>query len=112
MSITRLYTGDDGQAHFEDIELPEGEGAVFTIPVKEGSKLVINQRKERELDYHIIPYRNFLLVLSGKFECGVGDGSKRTLEPGDILLAEDLSGQGHTAKYVAPFVSLNVPLGD
>jgi hypothetical protein len=28
-------------------------------------------------------------------ECTIGDGTKRRLGPGDILLAEDFTGQGH-----------------
>ena len=107
MSITRLYSGDDGQAHFEDIEIPQGVGAVYTIPIKPGTNLTIYRREEKERGFHTIPYPDFLLVLSGKFECSVGDGTKRTLEPGDLLLAEDLTGQGHTSKYIGPFTSLN-----
>ena len=107
MSVTRLYSGNDGQAHFEDIEVPEGEGAVYTIQIKPGTNLTIYRRKERERDFHIIPYPDFLLVLSGRFVCSVGDGTTRTLDPGDLLLAEDLTGQGHTSKYIGDFVSLN-----
>ncbi len=33
-------------------------------------------------------------------EIVVGDGSSRVLGPGDILLAEDLDGQGHISRSV------------
>ena len=43
---------------------------------------------------------------TGKCFCGaveieVGDGTKRILGTGDILLAEDTTGQGHISRAVA-----------
>ena len=43
-------------------------------------------------------------------EIGIGDGTKRTLNPGDILQVEDLTGQGHTTRSVGNRVSASVPL--
>ena len=42
----------------------------------------------------------------------IGDGSVRRLGPGDILIAEDLSGQGHATREVGPDarVAVFVPL--
>jgi hypothetical protein len=42
----------------------------------------------------------------------IGDGSVRRLGPGDILIAEDLSGQGHATREVGPEarISVFVPL--
>ena len=38
----------------------------------------------------------------------IGDGTKRRLGPGDVLVAEDLTGKGHIARGVGeePRVSL------
>jgi hypothetical protein len=43
-------------------------------------------------------------------EIGVGDGTKRSLGPGDILMAEDLTGHGHTTLAVGDRVTVSVPL--
>jgi hypothetical protein len=43
-------------------------------------------------------------------EIGVGDGTKRMFNPGDILQVEDLTGQGHTTRSVGNRVSVSVPL--
>jgi hypothetical protein len=39
--------------------------------------------------------------LDGGVEIEVGDGTKRILRAGDILLAEDTTGQGHISRAVA-----------
>ena len=36
----------------------------------------------------------------GQMEVGVGDGTVRRFGPGDAVLFEDLTGQGHTARTV------------
>ena len=46
---------------------------------------------------------------SGTVEIGIGDGSARTFGAGDVFLAEDLTGQGHTAlpkNWVRAFIHL------
>jgi hypothetical protein len=45
-------------------------------------------------------------------EIETGLGEKRVLGPGDVLVAEDLTGKGHITRSVgvAPRVSLAVPL--
>jgi hypothetical protein len=51
-------------------------------------------------------------MLSGVTEIEIGDGSKRQLERGDVLVAEDLTGQGHITRSVGQEarVSLAMPL--
>jgi hypothetical protein len=40
------------------------------------------------------------MLSGGQVEIEVGDGSKRRLGPGDVLLAEDTSGRGHRSRAV------------
>lgn len=94
MKITRVYTGADGQSHFEEIEvetskLQPGDGIVF----REGTPDAVNQ-------WHRAPRRQYVINLSGETEIEIGDGTKRRFGPGDILLAEDTSGQGHISRDV------------
>jgi hypothetical protein len=51
--------------------------------------------------------------LTGAVDIEIGDGTVRRLGPGDILIAEDLTGQGHGTREVGPEprVSIFVPLG-
>jgi gentisate 1,2-dioxygenase len=52
--------------------------------------------------------------LSGTAEFEAADGTKVQMEPGDILVAEDLTGHGHIARSLGdtPRASLAVPLAD
>ena len=94
MNITRLYTGTDGQSHFDDIEvesgiLHPGDGIIF----RDATPDHVNS-------WHRAPRRQYVINLSGETEIEIGDGSKRRFGPGDILLAEDTSGQGHISRDV------------
>jgi len=55
-------------------------------------------------------YRELKVALSGQMEIGIGDGSNRLLDPGDILQVEDLTGQGHTTRSVGERISASVAL--
>ncbi len=55
-------------------------------------------------------YRELKVALSGQMETGIGDGSKRIFNPGDILQVEDLTGQGHTTRSVGERISASVAL--
>ena len=99
MRVTRIYTGDDGQSHFEDLHVPLPPGAETQlsdlVPLK-GVMFRQNQPGWR-LDYHPAPRRQFVVTLSGRVEVGCGDGTARVFGPGDVMLADDLTGQGHTS---------------
>ena len=51
-------------------------------------------------DWHNASRRQFLIVIKGKMEIVVGDGSQRQFGPGDVLLAEDTTGRGHISRAV------------
>ena len=109
--IVRIYTGDDGQSHFEDLD-------AFTEPVrriatKPGEDLVFRRSPENSFsDWHNPSRRQYLFVLDGRLEVSVKDGSTRQFKAGDVLLAEDLTGQGHVTKSVGgayTSVSMGIP---
>ncbi len=95
--IIRLYTGEDGQAQFEDLNMPAGEAE--TVALKSGGEMIFRSFPDGSFsDWHTGPQRQYVIVLSGQMEIGIGDGTKRMLNPGDILQVEDLTGQGHTTQ--------------
>ena len=67
---------------------------------------------ERSNPWHYAPGRACAITLSGAVEIEIGDGTKRILGPGDILIAEDLTGQGHYTREVGsePRITVFVPL--
>ena len=95
--IVRLFTGDDGQSHFEDMEAPTEE--VHRVATKPGEDLVFRRSAENSFsDWHHPSRRQYLFVIEGSMEVTVGDGTTRQFHTGDVLLAEDLTGQGHVTK--------------
>lgn len=107
--ITRLWTSEDGQARFEDLNVPAGE--TETIALKAGADMTFRSFPDGSFsDWHTAPRIQYVIVLSGQMEIGIGDGTKRMFNPGDILQVEDLTGQGHTTRSVGNRVSASVPL--
>jgi hypothetical protein len=110
--IARIYTGDDGQTHFEDLNIPAGE--IENIAVAAGADIVFRRfPADYFSDWHCAPRRQYIIILSGQMEIGIGDGTKRSFGPGDVLLADDMTGQGHTtASLGEPRVSATVAIAD
>ena len=109
--FVRIYSGEDGQSHFEELELPTGP--VGRSPVQAATGISFRHSEPGDfMDWHNAPQRQYVITLSGQVEIGIGDGTVRRLGPGDVLLAEDLTGRGHTTRNVGdgPRVSVAIPL--
>jgi hypothetical protein len=50
---------------------------------------------------HRAPRRQLVIYLSGLTEVECGDGAKRQFRPGDMLLADDTTGEGHITRDLA-----------
>ncbi len=104
--ITRVYTGDDGESHFEELEVDltagdrAGIGRLSELWPATG--VVFRETgPEYDLDWHQAPRRQLVVMLSGGgVEIEVGSGERRRLRAGDILLAEDTSGRGHRSRAI------------
>ncbi len=113
MRITRVYTGDDDQSHFETIDVPLGKSRYGSLSELFEAEGVIFRETPAggELDFHNAPRRQFVVTLSGEVEIECGDGATRRLGAGEILLADDTTGQGHiTRDLEGPRRSLFIPL--
>jgi hypothetical protein len=108
MLYTRVYTGHDGETHFEDADTA-GEairalesdlvGIVSeTFPV---SGVYFREVLEESSPVpHNAPYPLFIVGLRGTFSVEVSDGQIREFPPGSVLLVEDTTGKGHTTRRV------------
>jgi quercetin dioxygenase-like cupin family protein len=95
----RLWTGDDGNSHFEegviDIEpgqrgdMLSGRMAATTISFEETAPGGV-------FAWHRAPIRQLVITLSGTLDFQTRDGSHFLIRPGEILLAEDTVGSGHS----------------
>jgi quercetin dioxygenase-like cupin family protein len=110
VQIVRVYAGNDGESHFEDLT-PE-QFARIVNNVGDGD-IVLNSRPAGpDSDYHNPPRLQYVVNLSGIAEFEVADGTVKRLNPGDVLIAEDITGHGHIARSIGSEfrVSLAVPL--
>jgi quercetin dioxygenase-like cupin family protein len=98
VAIIRIFTGEDGESQFEEIEpsshpLLRSPQPTLEIEFKPMPVGYFN-------DWHTAPCRQYVISLSGEMEVGIGDGSVRRFRPGDVLLADDLTGRGHTTRTI------------
>lgn len=102
MKVLRVYTGDDERSHFEDLEIPEEETASgWMTGWLDAVGLAFRRTPPSQpMDFHRAPRRQLMLVLYGALEVECGDGSVRRIGPGELLLADDLTGQGHISREV------------
>jgi len=116
-TITRLYTGADGQSHAEDTEIgwrPAQLRAELndTESVKATAAQFLRWPRGFVWQGHPASKRQYVVILSGRGVVEVADGKKVQLAPGRVLLAEDVTGKGHTTRVGAgeDLVMLLVPL--
>ena len=101
IQITRIYSDNNGDSHFEDIEMPlndQGDIGFLSdkIPVKE---IIFRKVKpDYDYDFHHAPQKQYILLLDGDIEIETSLGEKRTFKGGDILLLEDTWGKGHKTR--------------
>jgi hypothetical protein len=114
-AIVRLHAGADGQSHFEDVEVrfePGGDRSESAELIPGSGMIVRRFEADRTNPWHHAPGRYAVFTLCGSVDISVGDGSTRRLGPGQVLIAEDLAGQGHETREVGPEprVSVFIPL--
>ena len=100
MKLPRIYTGEDNQSHFEELDLPLLPDRRATSAWVSGSMAFGESPVLAPQDWHHAPRRQLVAVLSGALEVEVGDCSKRHFGVGDFFLADDLTGQGHKTQDV------------
>jgi len=95
----RIWTGDDGNSHFE-------EGVIDLEPGQRGDELsgrmaatTISFQETASggaFAWHTAPVRQLVITLSGTLDFQTREGEHFLIHPGDILLAEDTVGSGHS----------------
>jgi mannose-6-phosphate isomerase-like protein (cupin superfamily) len=108
MRIKRVVAGPDGKSRLDVIELP--------IVSAEPGKSLYSRLHATDvelgygapgafIDWHRVTTPRIWILLQGSWEFGTGDGKIHRLEAGDIVLAADTAGQGHTSRNVGAVAS-------
>ena len=115
MRIHNLYTDESGESHFRDIDIEwveerRGSRLSARYPVK--SLMFRETPADYKLDWHPAPWRQYIVNLDGGVKITASDGEARTINAGEILLVEDITGKGHKSQSVdgKPRHSLFIPV--
>jgi quercetin dioxygenase-like cupin family protein len=95
----RIWTGDDRNSHFEEgiIDLEPGlRGDVLSSKTETTTISFEETASGGTFAWHTAPVRQLVITLSGTLDFQTRDGEHFLIRPGDILLAEDTIGSGHS----------------
>jgi quercetin dioxygenase-like cupin family protein len=95
----RLWTGDDGNSHFEEgfIDVKAGQrGDVLSGKMATTTVAFEETASGGAFAWHTAPVRQLVITLRGTLDFQTRDGEHFLIRPGDILLAEDTAGSGHS----------------
>jgi hypothetical protein len=114
--ITRIFSDDSGESHFEDIKIPLKESGEigFLSEIQAVSGIIFRKvNPHYDFDFHQAPARQYIILQDGSIEIETSLGEKRTFEAGNVLLVEDTFGKGHRTRNLKEavrssiFVTLN-----
>jgi hypothetical protein len=120
VSVTRLFTGSDGQTHAEEIQdirlTPDAarSGLEASDDIKVKGLQFARTSPGWVRDWHVAERHQYIVTLRGIGEIELAGGRKIALEPGSIVLAEDSTGKGHISRTIGTEdrIALNIQLAD
>lgn len=117
MHYFRIYADQDGETHFEDLEIQvnqPGNGSDLSEIIPASGVIFRHSRADQFIDWHPAPRRQFVITLSGRAEVEASDGEIRQIGPGTIMLADDTTGKGHITRGIGTEdrLSIFIPLAD
>lgn len=103
VKVTRLYTGQDNESHFQEIQIPvKDAGGIggLSETLKATGVIFRTMPTDYDVDWHNTDTRQYVVIVSGAVEMEIGSGEKRIFQQGDIVLSEDKTGRGHKSRSV------------
>jgi hypothetical protein len=103
MKIHRLYTDDNGQSHFEDVQIAYIESTPSGRLSQRfpATGLIFREVSPTyDLDWHNAPRRQYIINLDNGVQLTASDGESRVIGAGEVILVEDTTGKGHLSKAI------------
>src|SRR5262245_14276987 len=109
MQIVRIYADGDGASHFDEVtvSLTPKDFAPPAPPFSVSEATPAAQLLYFEMPSgwhgtpHPAPRRQVYIGTAGTLRVTVSDGEERILDPGAVVLLEDVDGVGHTTEVVS-----------
>jgi hypothetical protein len=102
MNISRIFTDAEGGSHFELVPIlmeEQSELGFFSTPIKNlGSMRFQKLFSNGEWDFHTTGSKSYIVLMEGVLEIEVSDGEHHRFVAGDVILFDDVSGEGHKTK--------------
>ena len=101
MPIVRIFTGEDGESHFEctEVALLSQDDSSAVSKLYDAHEVQFEETiSGGSFDWHNAPRRQFVVTLCGRLQFETRLGETQEIAPGDVLLAEDTTGGGHRWK--------------
>jgi quercetin dioxygenase-like cupin family protein len=99
----RIWTGTDGHSLFEEgtIAMPGNvRGDVVSLTERAANISFHETPPGGDFTQHQAPARQFVLTISGTLQFKTATGATFEIRAGDVLLAEDTLGTGHSWKLI------------
>ena len=104
----RIYADEEGVSHFGmiGIALESNDYAPPAIPLNTTTLEPADASIFLELpagwygDWHHIPVRQWLILMSGECEFEAGDGERKRQRAGDVVMLYDTTGKGHCTRVI------------
>jgi len=103
MRIHNLYTDENGESHFRDIEVDYAETRNFSkyTEMLPATGIIFRETSgDYDLDWHPAPRRQFIINLDAGVKITASDGESRVIGAGEVILVEDTHGKGHLSQSV------------
>ena len=103
MKIHHLYTDEQGESHFEDLEITyaiTGRGSRLSERLPATGIIFREVPPAYDLDWHTAPRRQYIINLDNGVQMTASDGEARIINAGEVILVEDVTGKGHLSKAI------------
>ena len=116
MKIVRFHATEDGESHFMELDIPLahvqqdafGNSIRFSNGYASPHVRFVELPEGLVQEWHGPSSRQIVVVLSGVLEVSMSDQETRQWRAGDVFLADDVTGKGHTTRVVEGPVRLLV----
>jgi len=101
MRIHRLYVDQQGESHFENVEIQYVESTPagrLSARLPATGIIFREVQPDYDLTWHPAPRRQYIINLDAGVQITASDGESRKIGAGEVLLVEDTWGKGHLSK--------------
>jgi quercetin dioxygenase-like cupin family protein len=107
-------TFEDDEVRLETQHVADGVPPMLVGSLtSSGSRVTFLRSDGFDSEPHPAPGRQWVVLLRGNLEVEVSDGTRRRIEPGDLVFVADTTGRGHITRALGepPFEALFVSEG-